>query len=433
MLKDLLRYRVSAVWVGGVTLTIFLVLLGVAFAINRSFSLTFWDKGYQLKADFVDADGLANASDVRLAGVYVGQVTGIRSVDGGLAEVTFRVDKDHAPLKEGTKVNLRLQTLLGTKFLELEPGPSGNSDLAADTVIPANKTASPVDFDQLLSSFNKPTRDGLSGLIKEAGTATDNRGEDINGLLTSLHTLSVNSQPDLETFHDRSDHIDGIVKNLDDVSVNLADNRQQLAGTFTNLDAVLGTLAANDQGFRRFIVQGNVGLGHGITQFQGNEENFNQDVALLRPALDKLNPQLVSILEVDKQFDTFIKIVQPFVHNLFTAVHGYNASSAATLCNDGGTTTGCGGFYLRQPTILANGACNASTGCTPEQGASARASSGATRATGGSTSSATPTVPAAPTPNGLNNLLPGLDGRQAQAPTSSADVTDALLRYLLGN
>jgi phospholipid/cholesterol/gamma-HCH transport system substrate-binding protein len=429
VLKDLLRYKVNAVSVGAVVLAIFLVALGVAYAINRNFSVAFWDKGYTLKADFVDADGLANASDVRIAGVYVGQVTNIRSAPGGLAEVTFRVDKGHAPLKEGTKVNLRLQTLLGTKFLEIEPGPGGNSDLATDSVIPANKTASPVDFDQLLSSFNKPTRDGLSGLIKEAGAATDNRGEDINGLLGSLHTLSVNSQPDLETFGDRSEHIDGIVKNLDDVSVNLADNREHLAGTFTNLDAVLGTLADNDQSFRRFIVQGNVGLGHGINQFQGNEANFNQDIALLRPALDKLNPELVSVYKVDQQFETFIQIVQPFVHNLFTAVHGYNSNKVNGDCPDAGNTTGCGGFYLRQPTILSNPPCQA--GCTQEQTASVRRPAGATPTGVGRGTGTTQSI-TNPAGSGLTDLQP-TNLNSPPVPAASSDVTDALLRYLLGN
>src|SRR5438270_8968203 len=104
MLKDLLRYRVDAVKLGVGLLALFLLFLGVAFAINRSFSLTFWDRGYELKADFTDADGIANASDVRIAGTYVGQVTGIRSVGNGLGEVTFRVDKAHSPLHLGSHV-----------------------------------------------------------------------------------------------------------------------------------------------------------------------------------------------------------------------------------------------------------------------------------------------------------------------------------------
>jgi phospholipid/cholesterol/gamma-HCH transport system substrate-binding protein len=158
VLKDLLRYKANPLRIGGIVLVIAAILLGAAYMVNRSFSLTFWDKAYQLKADFTDADGIANASDVRIAGTYVGQITQIRSVQGGLAEITIRVDKTHAPLHEGTKANLRLQTLLGTKFIELVPGPSTTKELAADSVIPSDSTQSPVDFDQLLSSFDKPTR-----------------------------------------------------------------------------------------------------------------------------------------------------------------------------------------------------------------------------------------------------------------------------------
>src|SRR3982074_3175537 len=143
MLKDLLRYRANAVYVGGILLTAFLLFLAVAFMINRTFTLNFWDPGYQLKADFVDADGIANASDIRVAGVYVGQVTDIRSVGGGLAEITFRLDKQHSPMHQGTRANLRLQTLLGTKFIELEPGPSSAGELGRHTVIPSNKTTTP--------------------------------------------------------------------------------------------------------------------------------------------------------------------------------------------------------------------------------------------------------------------------------------------------
>jgi len=50
-----------------------------------------------------------------------------------------------------------------------------------------------------------------------------------------------------------------------DVTQNLADNRQHLANVLTNFNAILGTIAANDPGFRKFIHQGNLSLGHGLT------------------------------------------------------------------------------------------------------------------------------------------------------------------------
>jgi phospholipid/cholesterol/gamma-HCH transport system substrate-binding protein len=399
MLKDLLRYRVNAVYLGAVLMTAFLIFLGVAYMINRSFTLTFWDPGYELKADFVDADGISNAADIRISGVYVGQVTEIRSITGGLAEITFRVDKEHSPLHEGTRANLRLQTLLGTKFIELAPGPANSAELAKNTVIPSNKTTSPVDFDQFLSSFNRPTREGISTLIKELGAATDGRGQDINALLTDLNQLSVQSVPNLQTFADRSDHINNILVSAADVTQNLSDNRQHLANVFTNFNIVLGTISANDPGFRKFIHEGDLGLVHGLNQFTGEQKNINDTFRLFRPALEKLNPTLEDATTFDKQLQPFINIAHPFTQNLLSAASGYNQNNAyicnpsvpfgqpgyggphprpanggcfpwapnpATpnnlyspdqpnpeygVCNTEGQSVGCGGPYVRAPTV----------------------------------------------------------------------------------
>jgi virulence factor Mce-like protein len=373
MLRDLLRYRANAAYVGAVLLTAFLVFLGVAYMINRSFALNFWDPGYQLKADFVDADGIANASDIRMAGVYIGQVTEVRSVSGGLAEITFRLDSQHSPMRRGTKANLRLQTLLGQKFIELVPGPSDAGELAANSIIPTNATTSPVDFDQFLSAFDKPTRDALSSLITEAGTATDGRGQDINQLLVDFNQLSIQSAPSVQTFADRSDHINNILLTASDVTQNLSDNRDQLAGTLTHLNSVLGTISANDAGFRKFIHEGNVGEGHGLTQLAGEQQNLNDTIRLLRPFLQHANTTLEDVIGIDQQFQGFINIAKAFTTNLLGGISGYNNNNSPLdriaqnvnshnpefgVCNTEGQPTtgpnavGCGGSYLRQPTVV---------------------------------------------------------------------------------
>jgi virulence factor Mce-like protein len=357
MLKDLLRYRANAVYVGGALLAAFVVFLGVAYMINRSFALNFWDPGYQLKADFVDADGIATASDIRISGVYAGQITDIRSISGGLAEITFRLDQQHAPMHKGTRANLRLQTLLGQKFIELDPGPASASQLDQNTVIPSSETTSPVDFDQVLSSFDKPTRDALGKLIVEAGTATDGRGQDINALLADVNQLAVQSAPDLQTFADRSDHINNILINAADVTQNLSDNRDHLAGVVTNLNTVLGTVAANDASFRKLIHQGDLSLGHGLDQLGGQQQNINDTIHLLRPALERANPTLEDVTGLSRQFQSFINIADAFTTNLLSGITGYNQNNAAGtpetgVCNTEGQSVGCGGPYLRQPTVL---------------------------------------------------------------------------------
>ena len=375
MLKDLLRYRVNAVALGGVLLTIFLVGLGVAYMINRSFTLTFWDRGYELKADFVDADGIANASDIRVNGVYVGQVTQIRAIKGGLAEITFRVDPAHSPLHVGTHAQLRLQTLLGTKFIELTPGDPKGDMLAANSVIPADKTQSPVDFDQWLSQFDAPTRKSVSQIVTEAGTATNQRGQDINMLLGELDQLSVQSGPDLQVFADRHANLDGILVHLAGAGETLAADRVHLANTQTQLNSILGTIAANDTGFRGFIHNGNVAEGHGLAQIQGESTNFQALIQQFRGTLDRLSPTLVNINQAAVNLDPFIKISEPLVHNTLRYVEGYNANTANTSnCTQapGATPAGCGGIYLRQPTVLAQFGHNAEV-APPSGGAATHA------------------------------------------------------------
>ncbi|MGI8609598.1 MAG: MlaD family protein [Candidatus Dormibacteria bacterium] len=346
MLKDLLRYRAKPVRIGVVLMVLALLGLVVAYEINTSFTLNFWDKGYELKADFTDADGIANASDVRIAGTYVGQITQIRSVPGGLAEITIRLDKAHSPMPQGTKANLRLQTLLGTKFIELVPGPKDNPNLKVNSTIPTNSTQSPVDFDQFLASFDKPTRDDTGKLVRELGTATNGQGATINTLLANLHSASVDSTPQLQTFADRQTNLDSILVNLDNVGTNLSDNRQHLANVFTQFDQVLGTLAANDAGFRRFIEQGNIGLGHGINQFDGQSQNINDIFRLLNPTLSKLNPILVDVNQITINSEPLIQIVKQFSSDIASANSAYNSDT------NNASNPGAGGWFLRQPVIL---------------------------------------------------------------------------------
>ena len=432
MLKDLLRYRANPVRIGAVIMILALLGLLIAYEINTSFALNFWDKGYELKADFTDADGIANASDVRIAGTYVGQITQIRSVQGGLAEITMRIDQQHSPLPEGTKANLRLQTLLGTKFIELTPGNSGRK-LSANSVIPSNSTQSPVDFDQLLSSFDQPTRDNTAKIIRELGTATDGKGATINQLLTDLHGASVYSNADLVTFGDRQQNLDNILVGLDTVGGTLSDNRQHLANVYTNLDAILATIAANDTGFRRFIEQGNIGLGHGLAQFDGEAQNINDVFRLLNPTLTKLNPVLVDVNNLTLAAEPTIQIQRQFSSNIASANAAYNANTGSNSAYPK-----AGGWFLRQPVILAQESgvpgynCEAKTpdasGCsnTPfGPGTAAAQSQPATAGAAAPKATPRPTLPLpvpVPVPTPTLPPLPPLPGLGSSNSGSSAPI-----------
>src|SRR5215216_4735575 len=69
--------------------------------------------GYRVTAEFVNAGQLVKGSDVRVAGSSVGTVEDIDVSKTGTAEVTFTVDGDYAPLRQGTQATVKPTSLSG--------------------------------------------------------------------------------------------------------------------------------------------------------------------------------------------------------------------------------------------------------------------------------------------------------------------------------
>ena len=80
--------------------------------------------GYQINATFADAAGLADGTEVRLAGVKIGSVTGQSlDMDRLLVTVTFTLDPA-IRLPEDTVARVVADGLLGGTAVTLDPGRS---------------------------------------------------------------------------------------------------------------------------------------------------------------------------------------------------------------------------------------------------------------------------------------------------------------------
>lgn len=89
--------------------------------------------GYHIKVLFNFASGIGPSAPVRLAGVGVGQVQGIRIMhdaedDKTKAEITVWVN-DNIKIEEDAVVTINTLGLLGEKYLEITPGTSGKPAL----------------------------------------------------------------------------------------------------------------------------------------------------------------------------------------------------------------------------------------------------------------------------------------------------------------
>src|SRR3990170_4944405 len=101
--------------VGLISIVVIVAGLGGAFSVNHFQGL----RGvYEISADLTDAAGLQPGNEVRVAGVKVGRLTEVTLTDDA-ARISMEVASD-VKLPVETKVEIKLKTLLGQKFIDLQ-------------------------------------------------------------------------------------------------------------------------------------------------------------------------------------------------------------------------------------------------------------------------------------------------------------------------
>jgi phospholipid/cholesterol/gamma-HCH transport system substrate-binding protein len=113
--------------------------------------------GYELVADFSGIGGLAVGDDVQISGVKVGSVASVTlDPETFLARVHLSIE-DGIKLPEDTAALISSTSLLGGRFLALEPG-------AAEDMLGAGGkiqfTQAPQNLEQLLGQFIFSMKDG---------------------------------------------------------------------------------------------------------------------------------------------------------------------------------------------------------------------------------------------------------------------------------
>jgi phospholipid/cholesterol/gamma-HCH transport system substrate-binding protein len=202
------------------------VLLLATFNLNK-LPIPIFGSHTTYKAAFVQAAGIARENEVRVAGVRVGSVTGVRlDVEHKQVLVTFQVDKG-IDLGDQTRAAIKLKTLLGTKYMELTPAGGGRLD--PHTTIPLDRTSVPF---QIYEAFNQ-----FSQTLEQVDTKQ------------LAHALDVLS----DTFRDTGGNTQSALRGLSALSRTIssrdAELRQLLAGT----KKVTAALAARDGELTKLI------------------------------------------------------------------------------------------------------------------------------------------------------------------------------------
>ena len=142
-----MKENVAEAVIGGVV-----VLLAAAFFVfmGQNSGMSGGTGQYELTAKFRSAEGVVVGSDVRMAGVKIGSVTGIElDPETYLASTKFTV-ADNVKVPDDSEAGIASEGLLGGAFVELSPGGSEFMLASGDEVL---NTQSAVSLLQLLMQF----------------------------------------------------------------------------------------------------------------------------------------------------------------------------------------------------------------------------------------------------------------------------------------
>jgi phospholipid/cholesterol/gamma-HCH transport system substrate-binding protein len=299
----------NPVVVGAVGLTI---LAGTVFGAFHLDDLAGLTAAGSYRAAFRDASGLATGNEVRVAGVRVGKVTGVDLARHGnqpYVRVSFRLDDGGIRLGTQTEATIRIKTILGQKYLGLEP--DGPGRLAEDAEIPLDRTASPFDVMQAVT--------GLAGTLEQIDTTQ---------LATAFTTLA-------QAFADTPASVQSSLAGLSRLSKTVADRDAELRALLIRAHAVTGVLAQRDEEFRKLVTDGGLLLAEVSRRrdaihdlLVGTDALANQLSGLVADNRTRLDPALrqlrnvVAVLQRNRdQLAQTIQQMGPFV-NAFANVVG---------------------------------------------------------------------------------------------------------------
>ncbi|QSR24731.1 virulence factor Mce [Nocardioides aromaticivorans] len=267
MMSDVRRFLPVAV-------IVLLLLAGVVWMFAGS------NDAKRVTAYFPRTVSVYEGSDVRVLGVAIGQVEEVVP-QGTQVKVVMTYDSD-VDVPQDAQAVIVSPSVVGDRYIQLTPAfDDGDKVMADNTVIKVDKTAIPLELDQIYSSIDKLTvalgpeganREGaLTDLLEQTAKNFGGQGEEFHQTIEDFGKLSETLDNNKDELFDSAAQLEGFIKtladndqtvrsfnkSLGDVSGLLADERQELTTALSNLGTALDEVA-------RFVKSNRAVLGRNI-------------------------------------------------------------------------------------------------------------------------------------------------------------------------
>jgi phospholipid/cholesterol/gamma-HCH transport system substrate-binding protein len=282
--RDPFRIGIVAIVVGG--------LIGLAIVVLSVVS--FGTGSYT--AVLEHTAGLRKGEDVQVHGVSVGKVTGVRLMDTAV-EVSFVLDDD-IELGSETTAAVKVATLLGTHYLQVDPQGSGT---LAGGRIPLERTTVPYNLQDVIevgaTRLEELDPVQLAKALTAASETLSASGDDIGPALEGVARLS-------EVVSKRSSQTGELLRAAREVTDQLADSSGDIVGLMEQTNLVVTEITARRDAIHRLLVE-TTSLARALTAIVAETKGA------LEPALVDLNLALDTLNAQDKSLERVLELMAP--------------------------------------------------------------------------------------------------------------------------
>jgi virulence factor Mce-like protein len=268
--------------------------------VSAGLVLTSGSSSKQITAYFNEAIGVYPGSTVRILGVQVGTIDSVQPT-GQQVKVTMTVNGG-VPVPAAADAVVVAASVVSDRYVQLSPPYTGGPQLASNAVIPASRTATPVEVDQLYASLIKLANDlgpngvnvngALSDSIKTgAANLAGSNGKDFNNMITQFGQAN-------RTLSGSRDNFFATINNLQKFTTMLKDSNSQVVLAQQQLAQVFGFLSGDRQALTGALSQLATALGQVKTFIANNRTLITSNVTKLASITQILVKERASLAQV---------------------------------------------------------------------------------------------------------------------------------------
>lgn len=240
--------------------------------------------------------GLRVGEDVTIHGVQQGKVTGI-DLEGDTVKVTFALDAERT-LGASTRGEVKVATLLGTHYLEIDP--SGGGDLPNDR-IPLSQTAVPFNLQDVIEkgtvAINQLDSKQIAVALTEMSKTFDAANPQLGPALVGVTRLS-------DVITTREQQSAQLLEATKSVADQLAASSGDLITMMKQANLVISEITARRQAIHSLLVQ--------TTEISRNLSRITKETKTdIGPAFRKFNEVLSVLRAEDRSLKRLLDITGP--------------------------------------------------------------------------------------------------------------------------